>query len=104
MEAKELSLLEVAKTVLELDKAGMIHRDPLDTDKEFEQLRIAIAQAESPWIPVAERKPDELVFVLAGNDITDQKDVAYWDGEDWQAITFHPTHWMPIPPLAKETP
>lgn len=38
-------LLTALKAILALDKAGYLHRDPLDTNPEFKQARAAIRKA-----------------------------------------------------------
>ena len=61
------------------------------------------------WIPVTERLPEERgSYLIVENGIVQEAFYGKeWAGDNWtdpveMYMTFHPTHWMPLPELPKD--
>ena len=63
-----------------------------------------VIKFEPKWIPVTERLPEESGSYLIADSghVTEAYYGKEWAGDNWtdpveMYMTFHPTHWMPIP-------
>ena len=93
-------MIEAADAIEELHKQ-------LD-NAEIENIKLreefAKYRAKHRWIPVTERLPEESgsYLIVDGRTISEAYYGKGWAGDNWtdpveMYMTFHPTHWMPLP-------
>lgn len=79
-----------------------------EAEETLKKFQVAISN-KPRWIPVTERLPEESGNYLIVDDGTIME--AYygkeWAGDNWtdpveMYMTYHPTHWMPLPELPKD--
>lgn len=107
---------EIYKAVLNyvpnVDKEELIRA--LQYDRGQYEKGYADAKAESGWIPVTERLPEENGYYLCEVCFSSVRDcksyrrmILYWEDNVWIDMpncfkTRNPTHWMPLPQPPKE--